>query len=104
MSLLLLLQSAATGTTVAVGQALETDLAQPVAVNPKRRLVGLTVEADVAQAVARAKVKAVGINAETDLAQPVARIKTRTVGQALETDLAQLVRCLLYTSPSPRDS
>ena len=79
------------GQTIAVGQVVETDLAQALTWAPKRRLVGQALETDLAQAIARVKTKTVGQAAETDLAQTVARLKTKAIGQVAETDLAQAI-------------
>jgi hypothetical protein len=80
------------GQTVAVGQVTETDLAQPVAWAPKRRLVGQASETDLAQPITpvTAQIIAVGQASETDLAQPVGAIKTlisagTVVGSTAET-------------------
>lgn len=78
-----------------VGQALELDEAQPVTVvtggGPTIVAVGQATETDVAQPVARRKVDSLGQALEGDAAQPVTRVKRRAVGQALETDAAQPV-------------
>jgi len=55
------------GTTVTIGQATETDTAQPMG---------------------RGKSRTLGQVAETDLAQPMARLKTRILGQAAEQNFA----------------
>ena len=79
---------AATGQTIAVAQATETNLAQAVA-KAKTSSTAQTVEADTAQAVARAKAKAISQPAETDTAQPVGKTKTIAVTQVVETSTAQ---------------
>ncbi len=53
--------------------------------------VNQIIETDLAQAVARFKLKAIGQNTETDLAQTVTRVKSKTIAQRIETDLAQPV-------------
>jgi len=80
----------AAGQTVAVSQATETDLAQPIAW-PPQRLVQRALEVDLAQSITAAKARAIGQALETDLAQAITVAKARAIGQALETDLAQPV-------------
>lgn len=75
-------------TSVAVGQALETDLAQAIT-RRKVKALGQVSETDVAQAIARVKQKAIGQALETDVAQPIGKIKQLGLGLATETDLAQ---------------
>jgi len=82
---------ATAGQTVAVGQAVETELAQPIAWAPKHRLVAQATETDLAQAVARRKTKAVAQATETDVAQALTSRKTKALGQVSETDLAQAI-------------
>jgi len=92
-----------------VNQAVETDLAQAITVNPRRRLVGLASETDSAQALRSVKVRGIGqaseadsaqafasrkrrvinLATEADAAQPLATLKIRAIGQATETDAAQ---------------
>lgn len=79
----------AAGQTIAIGQATETDVAQPIAWAPKNRLVNQVLETDTAQAVAHLKLKALGQVLETDLAQPLAHAKVKAIGQCTETDTAQ---------------
>lgn len=76
------------GTTVAVGQASETDTAGAVA-RLKTLAIAQATEADTAGAVSRLKTLATGQATETDTANPVGRLKTATVGLATETDTAQ---------------
>jgi len=98
--------------TVVVGQVTETNVAQAVSVNPRRRLIGQITEIDLAQAVARIKTKMVNQALETDLAQTIksnpirrlinlvietdltqaiTKLKTKLIGQINEIDLAQNV-------------
>ncbi len=84
--------------TITVGQALETDIAQDVTVVPGvvSVAVGQATEADLAQSVtvAGAITITVGQAVETDIAQSVtavAGVVTIGVGQAFETDLAQAI-------------
>jgi hypothetical protein len=74
----------------AVGQATETDTAQPVG-RVKARAVGQATETDTALAITRRKTKAVGQPSEADTALAITRRKTRAVGQPSETDTAQPV-------------
>ncbi len=75
--------------TQSVNQALETDIAQPVAWAPKNRFVGQAIETDIAFAITASKIRAIGQAIETDLAQPMTVAKIVHIGQAIETDLAQ---------------
>jgi DNA-binding transcriptional regulator YdaS (Cro superfamily) len=74
---------------VPVGQATETDLAQPIAWAPKHRVVGQVTEADLAQGLTLRKSRTLGQVLEADLAQSVARLKAKGVSQVTETDTAQ---------------
>jgi hypothetical protein len=76
-----LIDAAAGGQIVAVGQASESDTARAIAWAPKHRLVGQASEADTAQAVAWAP-------------------KHRLVGQASEVDLAQTITVIVGGPPS----
>lgn len=77
------------GQTVVVGQAVETDLSQPVS-RLKASAVAQVLESDLAQAVGPLKRSAVAQALETDLAQPIAWApKHRLISLATETDLAQ---------------
>ena len=76
------------GTVVAIGQAVETDLAQPLT-KRKAKALGQVVETDLAQPLTRVKAKALGQAIETDLAQPLTKRKAKALSQATETDLAQ---------------
>jgi hypothetical protein len=76
------------GTTIVLGQAIETDVPQPFSAS-KTRALGQAIETDVAQPLARTKSRTLGQALETDLAQPLARTKSRVLGIASETDLAQ---------------
>lgn len=87
------IKPAAGGTTVAVGQVTESDLAQTIVWSPKRRLLNQAVETNTAQALVRAKSKTFGQVSETDLAQTITPSghKIITVGQVIEVDIAQAV-------------
>lgn len=74
-----------------IGQVVETDTAQAIAVNPKRRLISQATEADLAQAIVRIKTKLPIQTIETDFAQLISRLKSKTLGQATETDSAQSI-------------
>lgn len=78
---LLLLPPQPGGFTIAVGQVIETALAQAIAWAPKNRFVGLVAEGDLAQAISRLKTRAVGQVIETDLAQAVIRAGAGVVGR-----------------------
>lgn len=81
----------AAGTTVVLGQATETDTAQPVT-RLKARTLAQATETDAAQAVTRLKSRTLSQATETDSGQAIAaRSKTRTLAQAIETDSAQAV-------------
>ena len=80
----------AAGQTVAVSQATETDLAQPIAW-PPQRLVQRALEVDLAQSITAAKARAIGQALEVDVAQAITVAKAQSIGQALEVDLAQPV-------------
>lgn len=83
---------AAAGQTIAIGQALETDTAQAITVNPQRRLIGQVVETDTAQAIDVEPLRRlVGQTSETDSSQAVSAKKTAAIGQVSETDTAQAV-------------
>ena len=75
---------AATGITIVVGQAAETDTAQPTG-RIKVRPVGAVVETGAAQPVTRSRRRAVGAASETSSAQPVTAVHRRLAGQATET-------------------
>ncbi len=81
-----------TGSTVAVGQATETDTGQAVT-SEKQRDVGQAIETDTGQTVSpvTAATVAVGQATETDTGQAVDITKTVGVGQASETDTGQAV-------------
>jgi hypothetical protein len=79
---------------VALGQAVETDLAQPVQ-NPVHSLVQ-AVETDLAQEVRPGRAFPVPQAAETDTGQSVTPYHRRDVGQATEQDLAQQITPFLY--------
>lgn len=76
--------------TPPVGQAAETDAAQPVG-RRKLRAALTALETDAAQAVSRRKARAVGTAGETDSALVVARRKIRALGTAVEVSAAQVV-------------
>lgn len=75
---------------VAVGQASETDVAQPVG-RVKVKAIGQVVESDTAQALTRVKAATLGQVSEADLAQPIVHLKVKAIGQATEGDTAQPV-------------
>lgn len=79
------------GQTVAVGQVTETDTAQAVSWNPKRRLITQAISAEIAQPITVRKTRTIGQVTETDLAQPVTALLQHVVpvNQVTETDLAQ---------------
>lgn len=83
------IKEAAGGTTVAIGQVTETDLAQAVAWAPKHRLLVQTTETDLAQVMSRRKTVGLVQPAETDFSQALTAHKTRALGQVTEADLAQ---------------
>lgn len=80
---------ASSGTTVALGQASETDTANAIAWAPKARLLGRVTETDTAQAMTRRKTVALAQATEADTASAFSRLKTRLLGQTSETDTAQ---------------
>lgn len=84
-------KAGAAGLSATVNQAIETDAAQAVSWNPKRRLVGQISEVDLAQAITRRKTVAVGLVTESGLAQALTRVKRRALGQVTEADLAQAI-------------
>jgi len=73
-----------------VGQALETDAAQPVS-RSKLRTIGQATETSLAQTITKASghTVTVGQAAETDVAEPFTARKTRTIGQPAEASTAQ---------------
>lgn len=75
---------------VALNQVTETDLAQAIA-KRKVKAIGQVTETDLAQAISKRKVRTVAQVTETDLAQTIAKRKIKAVNQALETDLAQAI-------------
>jgi hypothetical protein len=77
------------GRVVPITPATETDAAQPITVNPYRRLLSQAMETDQAQALTARKTKALGHASETDTAQSLVRRKTRTLGHAVESDTAR---------------
>lgn len=79
----------ASALSATVGQVSETDLAQPIAVNPKRRLVNQIAETDLAQPLTHRKLRALGQASEAELAQSISVKKTKVLGQSSEADLAQ---------------
>lgn len=81
----------AAGLTVAVGQVVETDSAQPVAWAPKHRLVNQVSEVSLAQSLTPKKAKEIAQALDTELAQAVAHLKAKAIAQALETDLSQAI-------------
>jgi hypothetical protein len=88
--------AAAAGQTIAIGQATETDSAQPITWAPKNRLVRQATETDSAQAIAHRKLKAIGQPVENDSAQVITPAltgggQTIAVAQATETDSAQAI-------------
>lgn len=87
------LQPVVGGTIVAINQAVETDTAHAITVNPQRRLISAATETDSAQALAHLKRKVLGQPSETDLAQPITALLQHVVpvNQVTETDLAQPV-------------
>lgn len=80
---------ASSGTTVALGQASETDTANATAWAPKNRLVGQASEIDTSQTMTRRKTRALGQVPETDTATTFGRLKTLLLGRTPETDTAQ---------------
>ncbi len=80
----------ASGTTVNVGQATETDTAQAVSIE-RTYSVAQATETDTAQAIAVRRLISVGQATETDTAQAVTFRKELTAGIATETDTAQPV-------------
>lgn len=80
--------SPASATSVAAGQATETDTAQPVG-GRKVAAAGQPAETDTAQPVGASKLAAASQAAETDTAQPIGGVKLRAAGQPVETDVAQ---------------
>ncbi len=81
----------AVGQTIAVGQVIETNLAQGLTVL-KQRTLAQAVEADLAQAINSVKARAIGQVTEADLAQTIAWApRHRLVGRVTETNLAQVL-------------
>ncbi len=78
----------ASGLSGAVNQAAESDVAQAIA-RQKIKASGQTTETDSAQTVAPARKYAITQPSETDTAQAVTSRKIATVNQVTETDLAQ---------------
>jgi hypothetical protein len=78
------------GNTLTLNQVTETDLAQAIA-KRKIKAVGQVSETDTAQAIAKRKIKAVGQVSETDTSQVIAKGKIKAVSQVSETDLAQAI-------------
>jgi len=73
---------------VPVGQATEADAAQPVAINPQRRLISAASDIALAQPLTIRKLKTLGIAIDNELAQAMARCNTTAVVQAAEVELA----------------
>lgn len=89
---LVMVREAATAQTVAVGQVTETDAAQAMSWNPKRRLIGQVTQSNLAQAITWApKNRLISAPTETDTAQAVSSSKQKAVGQVTETDAANAV-------------
>ncbi len=79
-----------TARDLGIGQAAETDLAQPIRA-VRVVAVGQGLETDTAQPVGSAKAAVVGAAAEADTAQPIVAVRTITVAVASETATAQPV-------------
>lgn len=71
-------------------EAIETEIAQPIA-RTKIKAVGQVVETEVAQPITRLKIRAIGQVVETEAAQSVARVKLRAVGQVSEAETVTAV-------------
>lgn len=71
-----------------VNQVVEADTAQPIA-KAKVKATGQVVETDNVQPITSVTAVPVGQVAETDLAQPLFAAKVKAIGQVVETDLAQ---------------
>lgn len=78
----------ASGHTVTVNQATETDSVQAIS-RIKSKATGQATETDTAQAITRNRSKVLALAAETDTAQLVSRLKTRTTNTATESDSAR---------------
>lgn len=79
------------GITVVLGQAVETDTAQPIG-RLKVKVILQTLETDLAQAVTSRKTQAIAQTNETDTAQAVTwSPKNRLVNRASEIDTAQAI-------------
>lgn len=83
---------AAGGLSATIGQVVETDAAQTITVNPKRRLIAAASETALAQALTHAKRKTLAQALETDAAQPNTAKKTKALLQTAETDAAQVLQ------------
>lgn len=76
--------------TISIGQAAETNTAQPVAA-AQRRVIGQAVEAESALPVVARQVAVIGIATESDTAQPMGVRLSVAIGQASESDVALAV-------------
>jgi hypothetical protein len=76
------------GQTVILGQPSETNTAQPITVNPRRRLIGQVVQSNSAQALARKKSRAVAQATQLNTAQGVTRALS-SLGQVTQLNTAQ---------------
>jgi len=83
------------GLTGTIGQAAETQAAQPMAWAPQYRLLGQATETDLAQGATPAKILTLGQVTESEVAQGFTARKTLGVGQVVEIDLAQGMTGLL---------
>lgn len=78
---------------ISLAQVTETDTAQAVTVNPKRRLVAQITGAGTAQAITARKQRALAQVTETDTAQAITPLGAKIIplAQVTETDTAQAV-------------
>ena len=75
------------GIVFAVGQASETDVAQSIA-KSKLKQIGQSTESDAAQILSASKSRLLGLSSESDISNALSLLKSRTLGLSLEADSA----------------
>lgn len=84
------IEDAGGGVSQAIGQAVDTSVAQALAV-AKTQGIAQAAETDTAIAITARKTYPIGLAAETDAAQLIASVKAQTIGLAIEADTAHPV-------------
>lgn len=88
LMILVAVREVSEGQNINVGQAVETDVAQPIG-KTKSKAIGQAVSSEIAQPIGVLKSRTIGQAVSIEQAQAIAKAKTKTLGQAVSTEIAQ---------------